>query len=373
MKQNQPINWRRKHFCVDATGYLGVDTQLGKVPFTIMNTPYKMWTHRMGITMDDAIRLSRELLERCPNNKKGTARLNYCREIINEGSRVMQEATCSVTFQEAVTVSLHERVGRRPSTLNELNYICKRILQGPPHIAEMQLRHIKVEHCYEVLSAHFPTPRQFIKARVVLHSIFACGMRHGWCGSNSVDGVAKPQLAEVEIVALSWENIKKLVRTAQLPQHLSCAAMMGVMLWAGVRPSEAKRLCWEDINWEENILLLAARHTKTGGARCITLQPVLRRWLIHVCKGKHLTGPICPGGWDYRWRQLRCEAEIGKWQQDVLRHTFASYHLKRFKDLSALQLEMGHSTPELLRTRYLNMRGITKEQARLFWSPKEWC
>lgn len=338
-----------------------------------MKTIHKSWPHKMGITTDDAMRLSRELLERCPHNEKGTARLNYCREIISEGSRILRETTHSVTFHEAVMVSLRERGGRRPSTLHELNYICKRILQGAPHMAEMQLRHIKVEHCYAVLSELFSTPRQFNKARLVLHSIFACGIRHGWCSCNSVDGIVKPNLAEVEITALTWEHIKQLVRVAQHPRHLSCAATMGVMLWAGVRPSEAQRLCWEDINWEEGILLLAARHSKTGGARCITMQPVLKRWLVQVCKGKKLSGPLCPTGWDYRWRELRREAGIETWQQDVLRHTFASYHLKRFKDLAMLQLEMGHATPELLRTRYLNMRGITKRQARLFWSPKEWC
>lgn len=327
----------------------------------------------MGITIDDAIRLSRELLERCPNTKKGTARLNYCREIISMGSRAMIEATHSVPFHEAVKISLHERVGRRPSTLRELHYISKRILQGSPRMAGMQLRHIKVEHCYKALSSLFPTPRQFNKARVVLHSIFACGIRHGWCNSNPVHGIIKSRSSEVEIAALAWENIAKLTRTAQRPRHCCCAAMLGVMLWAGVRPAEAQRLCWEDINWEEGILLLPARHSKTGGARCITLQPVLKRWLVQVCKGKQLTGPLCPKGWNYRWQQLRHEAGIAEWQQDVLRHTFASYHLKHFRDLAQLQLEMGHSSLNLLRTRYLNMRGITKQQARLFWSPKQWC
>ena len=84
----------------------------------------------MGITLDDAIRLSRELLERCPGHKKGATRLNYCREIINEGSRAVRKSECSVTFREAVEVSLRKREGRRPSTLRELRYICKRIFRA---------------------------------------------------------------------------------------------------------------------------------------------------------------------------------------------------------------------------------------------------
>ena len=331
------------------------------------------WIRTMGITLDDAIRLSRELLERCPGHKKGATRLNYCREIINEGSRAVRKSECSVTFREAVEVSLREREGRRPSTLRELRYICKRILQSPSRIGDMQLRNIKTKHCHEILSVLFSTPRQFRKARTILHSIFACGVRHEWCAGNPIVGVINPRLSEVEIAPLEWEDMERLVSTAQSPQYRCCAAMLGVMLWAGMRPAEAQRLQWDDIIWEEGIILLPARHSKTGGARCITLQKVLRRWLLKICRGKGLTGPLCPSNWNYRWQKLRQAAGIKRWQQDVLRHTFASYHLKRFKNLPQLQLEMGHSTPSLLRTRYLNMRGITKEHARRFWSPGEWC
>ncbi len=338
-----------------------------------MITVNENWTQTMGITLDDAIRLSRELLEQCPHSKKGVTRLNYCREIICEGNHAIREATCSVTFRKAVDVSLHEREGRRPSTLRELHYICRRILQSSIRIGDMRLRDIKAKHCHKVLSELFPTPRQFHKARIILHSIFACGMRHEWCAANPIIGVMKPCLAEVEIAPLAWEDMKRLLHTARKPPHRSCAALLGVMLWAGIRPAEAQRLQWDDINWEEGIILLPAKHSKTGGARCITLQSVLRRWLLRVCRGKNLTGALCPKGWNYRWKKLRNAAGIMRWQQDVLRHTFASYHLKHFKDLPQLQLEMGHSTPTLLRTRYLNMRGITKEHARLFWSPGEWC
>lgn len=327
----------------------------------------------MGITSEDAIRLSRELLEQCPMNKKGVSRLNYCRKIIEEGSRVVKEETRTITLREAVEVSLRERKGRRPSTLRELSYVSKRILQSPTRIASMQLRSINASHCEEALSALFTTPRQFNKGRTVLHSIFACGERHGWCCSNPISAVPKPRLTEVEITPLAWGKIEKLLNTVQQPTHRCLAPVVGLMLWAGIRPSEAQRVQWEDIDWEEEVILLPARHSKTGGARCVTLQPVLKRWLVKVCGGRRNTGSICPKSWNYRWQKLRSEAGMEVWQQDVLRHTFASYHLKHFKNLVQLQIEMGHSTPDLLRTRYLNMRDITKEHARLFWSLRGWC
>ena len=50
---------------------------------------------------------------------------------------------------------------------------------------------------------------------------------------------------------------------------------------------------------------------------------------------------------------------------NALRHTFASYHAAHFRDLPALQLEMGHRSSDLLRTRYLNLPQV--QQAKEYW------
>lgn len=338
-----------------------------------MNETYHQKLRAMGISLDDAVQLSRELLERCPRGKKGANLLNYCRDIICHGSRVVQEARRSVSLRQAIEISLQEREDRRPRTLYELHYFRRRILESCTRIADMELRCITAQHCYDTLTYICGTPRQYCKDRVLLHSIFACGMRHGWCNANPVKALHKPRLRETEVISLSWENIKGLLHTAKLPPFRRCMPPLGIMLWAGVRPTEMQRLHWEDINWEDEVIMIRPKHSKTGGARCTTLHPVLRRWLVNLCCGERLSGPICPSGWKKLWYSLRSEAGVLPWQQDVLRHTFASYHLKHFRDLSLLQIEMGHSTPYLLRTRYLNMRGITREHARQFWSPKEWC
>ena len=78
-----------------------------------------------------------------------------------------------------------------------------------------------------------------------------------------------------------------------------------------------------------------------------------------------------------RWRLLRKKAgwglhnRFGEWSADALRHTYASYHAKWFRDFSLLQLEMGHRSSSLLRERYLNMEGVSRDRARLFWEAPE--
>ena len=46
----------------------------------------------------------------------------------------------------------------------------------------------------------------------------------------------------------------------------------------------------------------------------------------------------------------------------------AFYHAKHFKDYNLLQMEMGHRSSSLLRTRYLNMKGISPQTATRFWA-----
>jgi len=42
-------------------------------------------------------------------------------------------------------------------------------------------------------------------------------------------------------------------------------------------------------------------------------------------------------------------------------------HLRRYRNLPLLQAEMGHRNSDLLRTRYLDLRGLSAAVARQFW------
>ena len=133
------------------------------------------------------------------------------------------------------------------------------------------------------------------------------------------------------------------------------------MLYAGIRPHEVARMGWEDIDMDGLSICIAPQHSKTGGARLVSIQAPLLR-LLQTCKQG---GRICPPQWLRHWRELRKLAGFTTWQPDVLRHTFASYHLRYFRDYTALQYETGHRDSSLLRTRYVNMRGVGN--AERFW------
>lgn len=330
----------------------------------------RKWTKDMGITCDDAMRLSREFLERVHTPKmSGLKLINHCRDIISLGIKALEVSKISISFSQAVEISLDERSERRSRTIGEIRCICSRLMKNSAELSGMTLRDMNTEYCKKILENNFHTSHQYVKARSILYSIFSCGMRHGWCSSNPIEAIPRPILCETEIIPLSWDELQNLLQTAHKTEYESCLPAVGIMLWAGVRPAELMRLNWEDIDWQEKIINLRPKHTKTGGCRHITLHSVLIAWLKNIKNVKKKTGPICPRNWSHKWKALRAAAGIHHWQQDVLRHTFASYHLKYWHDTNKLQEEMGHRSAYLLQTRYLSMKGITQKNAKLFWTP----
>lgn len=318
------------------------------------------------LSVQEAIRLGLELVESCGG--RGNARLRCCREIIRMGASAYRQACCSKSFAEALQFMLQMKADRRARTIGEIHSITKRILKNEPSIAKAKLSSLQDYTWEETLRTIFPTLRQQNKARMILHSLFHFGERQGWCSANPMQRVYFRRHIESEIHTLSLGQIRSLLITAQQPKHRPCMAALGIMLWAGVRPAETARLEAQDINLAEKVISIRPMHSKTGGRRHIPIAPVLAAWL----KAGPYNGRICPPNWHRRWKALRRDAGIHPWPQDVLRHTFASYHLKQHRNLPLLQVAMGHRSAELLQTRYLNMQGLTLQGTRQFWDSKLW-
>lgn len=280
-------------------------------------------------------------------------------------TEIQGENSASINFEQAVNASLEARAGRRPCTLAEIRGICQALMRRVPGLRTQEIRSLDRRKCQALIQTA-TTPRQQLKLRTILHGVFEHCRRQEWCFTNPVSLLPTPVVREQEIAPLAWPEIKALLRCARLPEHRACMPPLGLMLWAGIRPAEVHRLCWEDIDWEESVVTLRPMHSKTGGCRHVELHAVLKSWLGEYGRG---AGALCPPNWERRWYRLRCVAGLMPWRQDVLRHTYASYHSKYFHDWARLQLDMGHRSASLLRTRYLSMRGCTAANAACFWRP----
>jgi integrase len=95
---------------------------------------------------------------------------------------------------------------------------------------------------------------------------------------------------------------------------------------------------------------------KTRRRRIVDLEPAAKRWL-------DLGQPL-------PLRNIRRRFDTVKgglgftWSQDVMRHSFCSYHLAAFENAARTAMQAGH-TEKVLFTNYREI--VTKAEAQAFW------
>lgn len=313
--------------------------------------------------------LGMQALEAANNQRGGKVNLKRARRIILLGAKNLEEMEQSVSVAQAARDMLESKKDRlRPVSLKGLRALTGKLLRDRPDLARRQVRGLDTASCREWLNDSFHTPRRFLNGRAALSAVCSHAIRRGWAERNPVAGVDIPVIREHRITALPARACALLLRLAGDMHHGECLAAAGMMLFAGIRPAEVERLRWKHVCLEDKVISIPPQHSKTGGARHVSLQPALASILKRV--RRHPETPVTPANWKQKWQQVRARfsALTGKpWQADVLRHTFASYHARQFRDFASLQMDMGHSNLSLLRTRYLNMEGISIRESAAFW------
>lgn len=319
--------------------------------------------YNSGFSLLDAARLCLALLEA----SDGEHELSRLHSLIRTAAQVQAENKRSASSAEALQACLQQKAHRSPRTLQDIRQTMGALMRFDPELAQRPIRELSSSDCHRLLHGAFAhSPSRFIKAKANLSGVFTIAYQCGWCKDNPVQRIATPTVKERCIEPLSMKDVESLLTQAKRREHRDCLPAVGLMLYAGVRPDELKRLRWNDIDWEDGILYMSAKHTKTGGGRHVPLT----KSLLHMLKQERQVGSICPSNWTKKWRNLRECAGFNQWIPDILRHSYASYHAKMYRDLPLLQLSMGHRDCQLLRTRYINMRGISRRDAQQFWRTK---
>jgi integrase len=143
---------------------------------------------------------------------------------------------------------------------------------------------------------------------------------------------------------------KKFGSVSILVPPLDMVPVITVGCFAGVRPDESARLEWEMIDFGRKHIDLPAAITKDGERRIVDMSDNLIEWLF-LCRRP--SGKILPENFR-RKRWALCYAMNWKngWPEDVLRHSYGSYHLARFRNAALTADQMGHKNARMLYTHY---------------------
>ena len=305
----------------------------------------------------------------CAAVRAGRGRVKQALRCIAAGEEELKRQERTVTFDKAVAAALEARKDRRARTLCDFRYVTRRFMKRCPGLARRRVRSITAAECAAYIESAFETPRQRQKARLTLSGVFSTAIKRGWCSENPVTRVEAPRVVEKTVPILTPEEAEQLVQAAREYKGGICLPAVGLMLYAGIRPHEVARLRWGDVDLPGKRVLIAPQHSKTGGARPVTLLRPALRLLSHPPHRRPAPQRICPPQWLRHWREVRRCAGWNRltrpWRQDVCRHSFASYHAAMYRNLHELQLQMGHRSTDLLRTRYLVVPAAYT--AKRFW------
>ena len=137
---------------------------------------------------------------------------------------------------------------------------------------------------------------------------------------------------------------------------------VALCLFAGIRPDlyegEISKLKPEHVRLDTGVILIEPEVSKVRMKRAVTIQPNLAAWL----RSYPLTEfPIMPVGFKRLRLKFRKQFSLS---HDVLRHTFISMYVGKFRSLGDAALQAGNSE-SIIRKHYLDLKSTT--EAEKFW------
>lgn len=181
-----------------------------------------------------------------------------------------------------------------------------------------------------------------------------------WIMLNPCEGIKRKPLQNDSIPEImTAKQCQKLMKEVAAFKGGQLVPYFALALFAGIRTGdEIVKLANHPkreslINFQTKKIHITAEIAKTRKSRQIVIQPSLAKWL------KAFPVPIFPVNADRDIKRFRKSHSIG---HDVMRHTFISHHVAKFKSVGRTALEAGN-TESIIKEHYLNLVSNAQGQA----------
>ncbi len=195
-----------------------------------------------------------------------------------------------------------------------------------------------------------------------LSTLLGFAVRRGYLVANPCTRLEQVTVTRPPPAIFTVPEVEKCL--AWLQQHPRMFGWFVLSTFAGLRPEEAEKTTWADINFTEGWIRVEAQTTKVRQRRVIYPKPTVFQWLRVVEQSKPELTITRPA----RVKNLvllRKELGWEKWKKDVTRHSCASYWLSDCGSAATVATALGHSE-RTLRKHYLGL--CTKVEAEKFWN-----
>ena len=189
-------------------------------------------------------------------------------------------------------------------------------------------------------------------------TLFSFSLNRKYCADNPASATTRAKERIEEVRAFSVEQVRRLLAASSA----ETLPFWAIGAFAGLRPSEIRRLEWSDVDFDDALITVRAGKTPK---RFVKILPNLLAWLTPY---RDRFGKVCPNNFRKRNAQDKTAAGLkNDWPMNALRHSFGSYWLAQFNDINALALEMGNSPAVILK----HYRKVVKpKDAARYWQIK---
>ncbi len=213
---------------------------------------------------------------------------------------------------------------------------------------------------------HPHTNKTWSNRRGYLTAFFEYCRRERWLESNPASQLRTYRKSRRKtkrgISVLTVARARGLMKFLESHEGGRFVPFYAICLFAGIRPDwfhgEISKLKPEHFKFRDGVIRLEAENTKTGIDRAVKIQPNLLKWLKKYPLNKF---PIL---WKNFQRPNMVIRRKFKLEHDVLRHTFCSMHVGKFRSFSETALQAGNSEAVILKNYY---HRVDEKVATAFW------
>lgn len=306
---------------------------------------------------NDAKRLSEDhkrdaakALEVLKGNSSLTAAADF---FMKHHSPLVAQRTVTELFDEFIVAKAN--AGRRQRTLQNLRH---RIGKFATSFGSKRVQEITTHDIEDWFNKNKYSGMSRRNYKTALTGFFNYAVKRGFLFQNAAIPLENPILDETTPEILTCAETEKLLQTA-LMKHPAMIPYLAVAIFAGLRPTEVEQLDWVSVDFEDKIIRVTPQMAKKRRQRLVDMSDNLIAWLQPYRQSEGL--------FHYsrqQFDQIRKLSKV-KWVSDIMRHTYASYHLAKHENTAKTCLQMGHRDPDVLFTHY---RGLVKRHdADKFW------
>jgi integrase len=270
--------------------------------------------------------------------------------VVENAIATFAAAQGTMTVSEAISVRL-DAAHKRGLSVRHLEDLRARLTRFAVDFGARPIAGVTREEIDAWLHRLGVAPQTWRNYGRVIGSVFTLFVKRGTIARNPAANLDAPKKRNAAPSVLSPLQVRRLLSVAD-PEILPSLVLQA---FCGVRRAESMRLSWGHVRLDAKspFIELPSSVTKTNRRRNPPIPENAAAWLRNTDSPQHGEIGIAPA----RYRELLTAAAAAAgitWEENLLRHSFATYRLAVTMNAAQVSEEMGNS-PNVVRANYQNV------------------